>query len=249
MSSGIDLTKKARIVLEKKGLRTFKPLRIGFALDISGSMQDEYQNGLVQTTFDRMLSIASNLDSNGEMDVWTFHTKPSVAPTATKGDFGTYIQKQILSNSNISKWGGTAFEPVLKLAVDNYFGTVVTTTTTEKKVGGLFGFGAKTVTETTEERTDAVDVNIPAMVMLITDGESGSYDNSLVDDLFDKSRDKKIYFNLIAVSNQANFGFLEKMADKYDNVGFVHIKNLKATDEEILDVVITQEVVTFLNIA
>jgi len=245
---GINLKKKAKIVLEKRGLKSFKPIRVGFALDISGSMQDEYQNGLVQTTFDRILSIASNLDSNGEMDVWTFHTKPSEAPVAKSDDFGTYIKSKILDNPKISKWGGTAFEPVLNLAVNNYFGTVTKSVTVEKKVGGLFGFGAKTVTETIEERSEAIDADISVMVMLITDGESSSNDNALVERLFEQVKQHKVYFNLIAVSNQANFGFLEKMAKKFDNVGFVHIKNLKSSDEEILEQVITQEVVTFLNL-
>jgi hypothetical protein len=235
----IDLTKKAQIVLEKKGLKNITPMRVGFAIDISGSMRDEYQDGLVQKTFDRILAIAKNIDSNGEMDVWTFHTKPSIAPMATEGDYLTYVEKKILNNSNISKWGGTAFEPVLKLTLDHYYRGI----TTIKKEGGFLGFGSKNKVEIKESE----DVNLPAMVMLITDGESDSSDRKKTEQLFIDSQNYKIYFNLVAVSNQANFGFLEQMADKYDNVGFVHLKNLNASDEEVFEAVITEEVVRFIN--
>jgi len=43
----IDLTKKVTIVLDKKGISSVKPMRVGFALDISGSMEDEYRDGSV----------------------------------------------------------------------------------------------------------------------------------------------------------------------------------------------------------
>jgi hypothetical protein len=236
----IELTKKAQIVLEKKGAKNIKPMRVGFAIDISGSMKDEYDDGIVQTTFDRILSIAKNLDNNGEMDVWTFNIIPSVAPMAVEADYGTYIKRKILDNSNISKWGGTAFEPVLKLTLDHYFRGIKTI----KKEGAFLGiFGGKKI----EEIKKPKDIELPAMVILITDGESSISDNDLTDLLFKDSEKYNIYFNLVAVSNQANFSFLEKMAKKYKNVGFVNIKNLKATDEEILDLVITDEVVSFLN--
>jgi len=185
-----------------------------------------------------MLAIASSLDSNGEMDVWTFHTEPSEAPTATSSDYSSYIKKKILDNPKISKWGGTSFSPVLKMAVNKYYGK----TTVLKTTGGFLGFGTKQVVEF----VDAEDKDLPVMLFLITDGENN--DRESTEKLFVEMKDKNIYFNLIAVSNQNNFNFIKSMADKYPNVGFVHLKDFKMSDEDVFNAIITDEVINFLKV-
>ena len=51
-------------------------------------MHNEYQDGLVQETVDRLLAIAGTFDDNGEMEVWTFNQKYSTPPVARAGGDG-----------------------------------------------------------------------------------------------------------------------------------------------------------------
>jgi hypothetical protein len=89
----IDLKKKTRIVLDKRALPQPPHCRVGLCIDISGSMHNEYQDGLVQETVDRLLAIAGTFDDNGEMEVWTFNQGYSTPPVARAADFGSYVKK------------------------------------------------------------------------------------------------------------------------------------------------------------
>ncbi len=233
----LDLTKKTQLILEKRGISNPPKSRVGLAIDISGSMMDEYQNGLVQKTVDRILAIAQKFDDNGEIDVWTFHNKPSTAPVATAQSFGNYVKECILDNPKISKWGGTSYAPVLNLILDHYYRGI----TTVKKEGGFLGFGAKK----TVEHKQAENVDIPALMLFITDGDND--DKSATDKLLEDSKTFSIYWQLVGVSNQCDFKYLKKKADELPNVGFAHLPDLNASDEVILEALITPEFTNWIK--
>jgi hypothetical protein len=157
----IDLKKKTRIVLDKRALPQPPHCRVGLCIDISGSMHNEYQDGLVQETVDRLLAIAGTFDDNGEMEVWTFNQGYSTPPVARAADFGSYVKKEILDNPKVDKWGGTNYAPVMNAVLDTYFrGASVVTS------GGLFGLFKKT------EQQSPKDTHIPALCLFITDGDN-----------------------------------------------------------------------------
>ena len=60
--------------LEEGGISVEKlpPVRAGFALDISGSTNNDYYNGVYQQVTDRVFPVALALDDNGTMEAWTF---------------------------------------------------------------------------------------------------------------------------------------------------------------------------------
>lgn len=101
----INLLKdKARIVLEKKQLQTVTA-RVGLVLDISGSMRNLYNNGTVQKVVERVLAVASQFDDDGELDVWIYDNEFTRLPSVTERDFENYVNREILTNSGIHKFG------------------------------------------------------------------------------------------------------------------------------------------------
>src|SRR5699024_6877915 len=71
MATLIDLTKKAKVLLEKKQIFGEKA-QIVLILDISGSMRPLYKNGTVQELVNRLLAIGMNMDDNKSIEVFVF---------------------------------------------------------------------------------------------------------------------------------------------------------------------------------
>lgn len=104
-ASGISLKKRAAgIVLEKKNLKGVTA-RVGVVLDITGSMRRLYKEGVVQEVVERVLAVASQFDDDGELDVWVYDNEFSRLPEATEATFMGYVEKNILSNDAVHKFG------------------------------------------------------------------------------------------------------------------------------------------------
>ncbi|MDN7227355.1 VWA domain-containing protein [Planococcus sp. N064] len=118
--SGISLKKKtATIVLEKKKL-TGVSARVGVVLDISGSMRKLYNEGVVQDVVERVLAVASQFDDDGELDVWVYDNEFSRLPAATEATFMGYVEKNILSNSGVHKFGRNDEPKVMEDVIRKY---------------------------------------------------------------------------------------------------------------------------------
>lgn len=103
--STITLRKStASIVLEKKNLKNVVA-RVGLVLDISGSMRKLYREGVVQEVVERILAVASQFDDDGSLDVWIYDNEFSRLPAVTEKDFKDYVDKNILNNDSIHKFG------------------------------------------------------------------------------------------------------------------------------------------------
>ncbi len=229
----IDLKKKTRIVLEKRALPQPPRCRVGLCIDISGSMHNEYQDGLVQETVDRLLAIAGTFDDNGEMEVWTFNQKYSTPPVARAADFGNYVKKAILDNADVDKWGGTNYAPVMNAVLDAYFrGERVTS-------GGFLGMFKKT-----EQRAPR-DTHIPALCLFITDGDNN--DEAEAEKILREARQHQIYWQLIGIGTDTDFRFIKKMADDLPNAGFCHFPSLRVSDEAIYEALLTSELCDWLR--
>lgn len=118
--SGISLKKKAAtIVLEKKKL-TDVTARVGVVLDISGSMRKLYKEGVVQDVVERVLAVASQFDDDGELDVWVYDNEFSRLPAATEATFMGYVEKNILSNEGVHKFGRNDEPKVMEDVIRKY---------------------------------------------------------------------------------------------------------------------------------
>lgn len=118
--STISLKKNAAsIVLEKKNL-TGVVAKVGIVLDISGSMRKLYKEGIVQEAVERVLAVASQFDDDGSLDVWVYDNEFSRLPPVTEKDFTSYVERQILMNENIHKFGRNDEPKVMEDVIKKY---------------------------------------------------------------------------------------------------------------------------------
>ncbi|WP_028546264.1 vWA domain-containing protein [Paenibacillus taiwanensis] len=116
----IDLRKqKVNYTLEKKKLQGVVA-RVGIVLDISGSMRKLYMNGTVQEVVERILAVACLFDDNATLDVWVYDSLYSRLPSVTEQDIAGYVDRHILHNSKINKFGANNEPPVMRDVIHKY---------------------------------------------------------------------------------------------------------------------------------
>lgn len=232
MSSTIDLKKQtAKIVLQKRGVTTPPTAEVGITIDVSGSMHDEFIRGEVQQIMERALAVATQFDKDGKMDVWTFDSKANYIGTADETQAPNFVQRNIINNNSISKWGGTCYTPVMNLIENHYFGKQV------QKSGGFFGlFGKKTETES--------NPGTPVFIMHITDGENADRDE------FERKvkewASRNMYVQIVGIGN-SDLSYVESVAASAPNVGFCQIHNLNCSDEQMMEQMIQPEFIQWVK--
>ncbi|MEK5209590.1 VWA domain-containing protein [Psychrobacillus sp. FSL H8-0510] len=221
MGNLIDLTKKAKIVLEKKKLVEVKA-EIVVAIDRSGSMYRLYSDGTVQNLVERLLGIGMNMDANKEIDVFQFNQGSKYIGVATEENHANFVRDKKMSAD-----GGTNYAPVMKEIIAKYSGT-------EKKgrLGSLFG----------KKSTEAVKPTHPTFVFFITDGDNS--DEKETERLIRESANQPIFWQFVGIGNEP-LKFLQKLDDlegRYvDNADFFKVSNLKkTTDEELYEKLLTE---------
>ncbi|WP_107923326.1 vWA domain-containing protein [Lysinibacillus parviboronicapiens] len=118
--SSINLKKKtAKLVLEKKNLKGVVA-RVGIVLDISGSMRKLYRQGVVQEAVERVLAVASQFDDDGALDVWVYDNEFSRLPAVTEKDFVGYVEREILNNVGVHKFGRNDEPLVMEDVIKKY---------------------------------------------------------------------------------------------------------------------------------
>lgn len=248
MPAKISLEKRAataQIVLEKRGLPKPPVVRVAEALDISGSAKHLYMSGEIQEVHERVMGIAQKFDDNGEVDTWTFTESFDYVGTAEVAAYDTFIQEEILDSDAVTKWHGTAYHPVIK-DITRFFFHARPEEPVPTPTGFLFKlFGAKDpLPQVVEEQ----DITTPVWVLFLTDGEVTREDQIRATRAFTESSNCPIYWSLIGVGNPRDFVYLQDVAQKLDNVGFMHLHDLKdTTDEQIYNQLITPELVDWLS--
>ncbi|MDO6657057.1 VWA domain-containing protein [Anaerobacillus sp. 1_MG-2023] len=113
------MKKNAGIVLKKKNLDQVVA-RVGLVLDISGSMRNLYKEGVVQKVVERVLAVASQFDDDGSLDVWVYDNEFSRLKPVTEFDFEGYVDRQILSNDLVHKFGRNDEPLVMEDVISKY---------------------------------------------------------------------------------------------------------------------------------
>lgn len=244
---GIDLQKRAEtvgIVLSKRNITQVPTVRVGVALDVSGSTRSMFRDGIIQETVDRLLAVALKFDDNGELDVWTFDNVASAVGTASGNDYNTYVQNNILNNNKLSLWGGTSYAPALSAIREFYFPDQKAVAPKTEKVGFLSKlFGKKD--DPVVESTSPASVDVPVMVLFVTDGSND--DRAAAERVLKEAQGSNVYWQMIGVGPASYFTFIEKMADDLPNVGFVNLNSLDMTDEELYSELVSEEFSTWIK--
>lgn len=240
-----DLQKRqetVQFVLEKRNLAKPPAMRVGVALDVSGSARDLYMSGIMQATIDRLVPIGMRFDDNGEIDVWSFDSSCNQLASVSKHDFDGYIQRAIINNKSISKWGGTEYGNPMQDMLNFYFGAPSVAAKASGFLNKLLGAGKPM---DAKPAANPADQNKPVMAMLITDGANSDRAEALR--LVQASQNKPIYWQMIGVGSPSEFSFIKNMADDYNNVGFVQLSSLNISDEQLYDALLTQELADFMK--
>ena len=115
----LDLTKRAAISLEKRGLGEHTA-RVALCLDISGSMSGLYRSGKVQGLVERVLALGLRFDDNAEVDVFLFGARAHEGGTVGLDSYQGWTTR-MLSQTQLE--GGTDYAKAMKLIRQEYFGT------------------------------------------------------------------------------------------------------------------------------
>lgn len=233
----IDLRKKVGIVLTKRNVSADIMAQVGVAFDITGSMQQLYTEGTMQTLAERLLAVALRFDDNGNLDAWSFCTSSDELPGVTERNYSNYVFESLINNPKIDKWGSTNFAPVLNNVKKFYFGSMQNRPKMiEKEADGFFGklFGKKkeVMVRETVNVPGQNDGKMPVYLMFVTDGDC--FDSTEAEYVLESLKDKNIYIEFIGVGVGATFKFCQVAAIKYQNVGFVQFKDLQATSDDQL---------------
>lgn len=220
----LDLTKKVEAVglnLQKYNISNVPPCAVKAALDISGSMSSLYANGDVQRTFEQILAFAFKFDDNGEVDMYAFDTGIHPLEVATERGYQSYIRENIQRKFGIN--GGTRYSPAFKKIVED--------SKPQKKLLGS---------------TPAMP---PTVVLFFTDGANEGSDERQADQVIKEASQQRlpVYFHLIGVGGNA-FTQCKHLAHDYDNCGFVQIRSVGISDDDMYKALITQEFVDFLKL-
>ena len=235
----VDLKKRtqtAGAILAKKGLSAPPIMRVGLAIDISGSMDDEFADGSVQNVIDQMLGIAAKFDDDGSIDVFQFDDRADYVGVCEAANYGNYV-----SQAGLRVRGGTAYSPCIRLITEKMFSAP-----TEKSgmFGGLFG----------KKPQPAAGSDIPVLIFFITDGapyneghtESAQY--AAIKPALEAAQAYPVYFQMIGINNQSDqFAVIERLANDLPNVGFVGMNGFGKSDEQLYSEVISDELIAWVK--
>lgn len=190
-----------------------------FVSDVSGSMRTLYYNGTMQNIYERIFAISLKVDKDKKVDSFIFDDDYKQINSITENNIENYVNNNIIKQKDI--WGMTDFYGVIKKVTNNYFPT------------NLFGLFKPKVN--------------PVMVNFLTDGETSNESN--IESFLEKNSDKNIYWNFIGIGCGANFSFIEKLGEKFDNVGFTKIGDIsKISDEDLYSEIINEEFACWISV-
>ncbi|PYF08486.1 VWA domain-containing protein [Ureibacillus chungkukjangi] len=226
----LDLSKKAKISLEKAGLQNHTA-KVALCLDISGSMSKMYRSGKIQEFVERILALGTRFDDDGSIDVFLFGKNAYDAGEITIDNFGGSVDRLIRQHP---LEGNTYYGKAMKIIRKHYF-----------------GHGGK--------RDKPYSQKHPVYVMFVTDGApfdradaTNHIQHSSYEPMFwqfmaigksNKGAKKKGgFFNSLI---QSDFTFLEQLdnlSGRYlDNANFFSVEDpLELSDTELYDLLMTE---------
>ncbi|AXQ69832.1 putative tellurium resistance protein [Caulobacter phage CcrSC] len=240
--SQLSVEKKAKaagLAIEKIGITSIPPVRAGAVFDVSYSAKWMFENGTMQKSFDQLLGAAVRLDDDGNLDSYIFDHRALKIASATAEDFGTFMRDKLLKVGDQHLWGSTSYAPIINLIHGDLF--LGKPAPAAVKPAGMFGglFGKKPEAP----KAASAPSNDPAVIFFLTDGDNS--DAREAEAAIKACADKPIYFFMVGVGMGTTFPFLQQMADKYDHVGFIAIRDLNISDEAMYASLFTPEFAAF----
>lgn len=226
----LDLNKKFELNLTKAAGITkqeIPTMEVRLAIDKSGSMDNEFRNGYVDSLVNKFLGVAMSFDDNGSVEVGFFNTSFHEAPEAVPADVGNYLAK-----ARQSAGGGTEFADIIH-AFELSRGGVVAQATAATK--GFFGrlFGSKAAEAVPNVSNNPAGCAIPGMrayVAIVTDGDN--YDKDEFESALQQTSGE-VFYQFITIGAGAPTRYLENVTGRYAHAAVVSFVNPnRVTDED-----------------
>lgn len=205
----LDLSKKAAVSLEKKGLGEHRA-KVALCLDISASMAGNYSSGAVQEFAERILALGCRLDDDGSIDVFLFGENGYQPAPLTVKDFPGYISRmQKINKLEYDTRYSTALELVRKFYSPTY----------------------------KYERSEPLSMEIPVYVMFLTDGKPS--DKMATTKAIKNASYEPIFWQFLGIGNNdfSYLERLDDLDGRYlDNADFFSMENIRGmSDEQLYD--------------
>ncbi len=212
MSSKFNM-EKVRFVLDKRKINNI-PCQVKFGMDVSGSIQHLFHDGTIQLVTNKIFTIAMAVDVDKLLDFTAFDSSCYELPEVTEQNINNYIDRYITRSNKY--WGGTRYAPVIK----SISGSIAKT----DKPGFLSKLFSK---------KPSIAPLPPTLAIVITDGAND--DRSDTERAIKDSQNLNVYWQLVGIGSHENeFYFIKEMADRYPNVGYTPILDIKTFPEEDL---------------
>ena len=225
---------QAKTTAMRKGMIATKA-KVGFVIDISGSMQSEFANGTVQEELERMFAIAKHFDDDGELDIFVFGTSAEYVGTVNDSNWYNAVQYHGMGG-HITVLGkkyrlqnGTYYKLGLQAAYNFYFKPGWEHNT--KKIGGVFGLGGTKYPVVSEVQ------DYPVFLVFSTDGDNMDKKETLN---FVKNASAMPLFIQFAAFGRGPFNGLsqiDNMKGRYvDNAGMFEARDFRScSDSQLYD--------------
>jgi hypothetical protein len=211
----IDLNKRvqtAKVSLEKRNIENVKA-QVVLLVDISYSMINNFNYGIVQDVIERFLAVGMNIDLDKSIDVFAFNTGVKEISPANEGNYKNFVNDVFLKKTSVN--GGTNYAPAMQAIVNKYG------TTKKSGLGGLFG-----------KKTTPTE---PTFVFFLTDGNN--FDKSEAEKVIRDASGMPIFWQFIGIGHE-QFDFLQKLDDlsgrKVDNADFYKVTDIANTPDNVL---------------
>lgn len=228
--------------LQKAGIPTMPVVDMGMIMDVSGSFNDEHEDGTTNDLMTRLAPWGLSFDPDKKIDVFTFSNGEGSAHlvgSLNENNYQGYVAKNVIDK--VPGYGGaTDYSYVLERALKE-FGWIPA----ELKKAGFFG-------RMVGKKDDVAKTKKRSLITFITDGDNNDKDRTRQVLRESQARKDEVYFLFLGVANGGGrFSFLEKIGDEFGNTGFKEINNVRdfitKTDEEINGFLLDDELVGWLK--
>ncbi|MCO1656830.1 VWA domain-containing protein [Pseudonocardia humida] len=204
------------VSLEKRGAAGISA-RVILVLDASGSMTGLYADGVVGRVVERMAAVAAQLDDDGQMQAWTFASRPARLPDFELGELPEWIRLHVRVGAMMKQ---RRLEP----------GQL------DMKTVGIQNEEQKVIAEV-RGHVQFAPLPEPTLVLFFSDG--GVYRNREIEKELTAAASEPIFWQFVGLGH-ADFGVLERFDSlpgrKVDNVGFFAVDDIDdVPDAELYD--------------
>jgi len=231
-----------KLSLTKVGIHKMPAVDMACVLDVSGSFEDEHEDGTTNDLITRLVPWGLTFDPDKKVDVFTFSNGANSAHhvgALNASNYAGFVRNKIIGK--VPGWcGATEYSYVLEVALRE-FGWIAN----EGKKAGFLGRMLGRKDEAPRDRKRS-------LIVFITDGDNSDKDRTRLVLQQSEARKDEVYFLFLGVSNGGGrFEFLESIGDAFGNTGFKEISDVRKfaaqSDDEINSFLLDDELVGWLK--